>query len=146
MRATQEVIKRILWTGVAGAALLLAACAEMPWSGGMHVTLSGAQEVPPVMTSASGSATIKVAADHAVSGSVTTSGMRGIAAHIHQGAAGKNGPVIIPLSMSSENTWKVPAGAKLSDAQYAAYKAGDLYVNVHSEAHRGGEIRAQLTP
>ncbi|HVC10056.1 MAG TPA: CHRD domain-containing protein [Burkholderiales bacterium] len=139
-------MKRYLWAGVAGAALLLAACAEMPWSAGTHVTLSGAQEVPPVMTGASGSATITVAADHAVSGSVTTSGIRGIAAHIHQGAPGKNGPVIIPLTMTSENTWEVPAGAKLSNAQYAAYKAGDLYVNVHSEAHRGGEIRGQIKP
>ncbi|HVB47580.1 MAG TPA: CHRD domain-containing protein [Burkholderiales bacterium] len=139
-------MQRYLWAGVSGTALLLAACAEMPWSGGTHVTLSGAQEVPPVVTSASGSATITVAADHAVSGGVTTSGIRGIAAHIHQGAPGKNGPVIIPLTMTSENTWKVPAGAMLSDAQYAAYRAGNLYVNVHSEAHRGGEIRGQVKP
>jgi hypothetical protein len=37
-----------------------------------------------------------------------------------------------------------PAGAKLTDAQYAAYKAGNLYVNVHSAKNPGGEIRAQL--
>jgi hypothetical protein len=34
----------------------------------------------------------------------------------------------------------------LSDAQYKALKAGDLYVNVHSDAHKGGEIRGQLKP
>jgi hypothetical protein len=40
----------------------------------------------------------------------------------------------------------VPAGAKFTDAQYKAYKAGDLYYNVHSDAHKGGEIRGQLKP
>jgi hypothetical protein len=59
---------------------------------------------------------------------------------------GKNGPVIIPLEKKSDKEFAVPAGAKLSDTQYKAFKAGDLYVNVHSDAHKGGEIRAQLKP
>ncbi len=40
----------------------------------------------------------------------------------------------------------MPEGSKLTDEQYAAYKAGNLYVNVHSAANKGGEIRAQLKP
>jgi hypothetical protein len=40
----------------------------------------------------------------------------------------------------------VPPGAKLSAAEYKAFQAGHLYVNVHSLAHPGGEIRAQLKP
>jgi len=40
----------------------------------------------------------------------------------------------------------VPAGSKLTDAQYESYKAGNLYVNVHSAANKGGEIRAQIKP
>jgi hypothetical protein len=111
-----------------------------------NLTLSGAKEVPPVNTSASGKGTITVGTDRSVSGSVTTSGISGTAAHIHEAAAGKNGPVIIPLSKTSANMWSVPAGAKLTDAQYQSYKADDLYVNVHSEAHKDGEIRAQLKP
>jgi len=40
----------------------------------------------------------------------------------------------------------VPEGTKLSEPQYQAYKAGELYVNVHSAENKGGEIRGQLTP
>jgi hypothetical protein len=72
--------------------------------------------------------------------------VNGIAAHIHQAAAGKNGPPIIALEKTAEGTWSVPKGSKLSDEQYAAFKAGELYVNVHSADHKGGEIRAQLKP
>jgi len=108
--------------------------------------LSGDNEVPPVKTMASGSGAITVASDGAVSGSVKTTGVEGTMAHIHMGAAGSNGPVIIPLTKSADGTWSVPAGAKLSDEQMKSYKAGGLYVNVHSEANKGGEIRAQLMP
>jgi hypothetical protein len=47
---------------------------------------------------------------------------------------------------SGESVWSVPAGARLTDAQYDAFKAGNLYVNVHTAAHKGGEIRGQLNP
>jgi hypothetical protein len=86
-----------------------------------------------------------VKSDGAVSGSVTTTGVQGTMAHIHQGAKGQNGPVIIPLTKSGD-TYSVPAGAKLNDAQIKAFKAGDLYVNVHTAANKGGEVRGQLNP
>lgn len=108
--------------------------------------LSGAQEVPAVSTSASGESMIKIAADGGVSGSVKTKGLDGTMAHIHDGAAGTNGPVIIPLEKGSAGEWKVPSGAKLTDAQLKDFKDGKLYVNVHSAAHPGGEIRHQLKP
>jgi hypothetical protein len=108
--------------------------------------LSGDNEVPPVKTTASGGGTISVAADGAVTGSVKTTGVAGTAAHIHVGAAGKNGPVIIPLTKGADGEWAVPAGAKLTDEQMKSFKSGELYVNVHSEANKGGEIRAQLAP
>jgi CHRD domain len=110
------------------------------------VTLGGSEENPPVTTSASGAGEIKVNDDKSVSGSVSTTGIVGTAAHIHEGEVGKNGPVIIPLTKAAEGKWAVPEGAKLTDAQYQSYKAGKLYVNVHSDAHKDGEIRAQLKP
>ena len=113
---------------------------------GLKVSLSGDQEVPPVGTSASANGTITVSPNKSVGGSITVSGMQPTAAHIHEGAQDKNGPVVIPLTKSSDNTWSVPVGAKLTDAQYKSYLAGNIYVNVHSAAHKDGEIRAQLSP
>jgi hypothetical protein len=113
-------------------------------AGEIKVTLSGDQEVPPVQTSASGSGTITVEDDKSVTGKITTSGIKGTGAHIHEGAVGKNGPDIITLKKSSDNEWSVPVDAKLTDAQYDAFKAGNLYVNVHSDANKSGEIRGQL--
>ena len=109
----------------------------------VKVALSGANEVPPVKTSAAGSGTITIADDGAVSGSVSATGVAGTAAHIHEGAAGANGPVIVPLTKDGDS-YKVPAGAKLTSAQMASFKAGNLYVNVHSAANPNGEVRAQL--
>ena len=109
-------------------------------------TLTGAQEVPAVSSAASGVCTIAVAPDMTVSGGVDTTGIEGTMAHIHLGAVGVNGPVVVTLEKVSATRWSVPAGTKLTAAQYQSYKAGELYVNVHSEAHKGGEIRLQLTP
>ena len=124
---------------VAGA-LLVGGCMTM---GASDVAMSGSQEVPPVNTAASGTASITVAADKSVSGTVTTTGVASVAAHIHDGAAGKNGPVIVPLTKDGD-TYRVPAGAKLTEAQMASFKAGNLYINVHSAANPDGEIRGQL--
>lgn len=109
----------------------------------VQVTLSGANEVPPVTTSATGGGTIVIGDDGSVSGSVTTTGVTGTAAHIHVGAAGQNGPVIVPLTKSGD-TYNVPSGAKLSEEQMDSFKKGELYVNVHSAANPNGEVRGQL--
>jgi len=108
--------------------------------------LSGNQEVPPVSTAATGTGIITVLMDRSVSGSVTTSGVAGAAAHIHLAAPGQNGPVIVPLNKTGDNVWSVPPAIRLNDAQYEAYRLGNLYVNVHSAANPGGEIRGQIKP
>jgi hypothetical protein len=110
------------------------------------VSLSGDQEVPAVTTTAKGDGKITVGDDKSVKGSVRTTGITGTAAHIHEAPAGKNGPPIITLEKKSDSEWAVPAGAKLTDAQYESFKAGNLYVNIHSAEHKPGEIRAQLKP
>ena len=125
------------------AAILISGSA---FAANVDVKLSGDQEVPPVKTSATGNGTLTVNDDKSVSGSVTTSGINGVAAHIHNGAPGKNGPVAVPLNKDGGNKWTVGPGAKLTDAQFADFKAGNLYVNVHSAAHKDGEIRGQLKP
>lgn len=116
-------------------------------SGGkaVNVSLSGAEEVPPASTAASGKGSFTVGADGAVSGSVSTSGVQGTMAHIHRGARGQNGPVVVPLTKSGD-TYTAPAGAKLSEADQQAFREGRLYVNVHSDRYKGGEVRGQLNP
>ena len=125
------------------AALAFASAAALAET--MNVKLSGAQEVPPVQGSSSGSGTITINNDGSVSGSVTASGFTPTAAHIHEGKAGANGKVIVPFTKNGD-TFSAPAGAKLTADQMKAFKEGDLYVNIHSAAHPGGEVRAQLKP
>jgi hypothetical protein len=111
----------------------------------VKVTLAGDQEVPPVKVDGKGSGTITIADDGAVSGSVTTTGVKGTMAHIHQGAPGSNGPVIVPFTKDGD-TYKAPSGAKLTADQMKEFKAGNLYFNVHTDANKGGEVRGQLKP
>ncbi|MDP9010892.1 MAG: CHRD domain-containing protein [Pseudomonadota bacterium] len=110
------------------------------------VKLTGDQEVPAVTSVAAGVGTIVIKNDKSVSGSIKTTGIEATMAHIHLAEPGKNGPPIIPLNKTAENTWSVPEGAKLTDDQYKSFKDGNLYVNVHSAEHKGGEIRTQLKP
>jgi hypothetical protein len=110
------------------------------------MTLTGAQEVPPNTSTATGKSMVRIGADMSVTGSVEVMGMTPTAAHIHEAMQGANGPVIVPFTRTGPNTFAPPAGAKLTDAQFASYKAGKLYVNVHSAQFPGGEIRLQLMP
>ena len=112
----------------------------------IKVELSGNDEVPAVSSSASGSGTITIEDDKTVSGSVTITGVMGTTAHIHMAPAGKNGPPIVTLTKTADNEWSVPPGTLLTDEQFANFKAGNLYINVHSAAYPSGEIRGQLQP
>jgi CHRD domain-containing protein len=112
----------------------------------IKVTLTGAEETPPVMTKATGVAMITIGADMSVSGTIKTTGIDATMAHVHVGAAGESGPPIITLTKDANGAFVIPAGSKLTDEQYAKFKAGQLYVNVHSAEHKPGEIRAQLKP
>jgi hypothetical protein len=121
-----------------------------PMTGESNVTvagkLTGTQEVPANPSTATGRSTIMIGADKSVSGSVQVKGMTPTMAHIHEAAKGSNGPVIVPFTKTGENTFAPAPGATLTDAQYASYLAGKLYINVHSAAYPGGEIRLQIVP
>jgi len=131
------------------AAVVLAGCSSMPaWmpgSGAIKVTLTGAEQVPPVSVQGSGSGSFRVAEDGTITGSVTTKDVQGTMAHIHRGAKGANGPVIVPLDKNGD-TYTAPAGRKLTAEQINDLKAGNLYVNVHTNRNKGGEVRGQLQP
>lgn len=126
-------------------ALLIAGCAAMG-DRTVETRLTGAAEVPPVNTSASGTGTVSVADDMTVTAKIRTQGVAGVAAHIHEAAAGSNGPVIVPMEKTGENEWSSKPGHKLTASQFEAYKAGRTYFNVHSAQNKGGEIRGQIRP
>src|SRR5262245_11260334 len=122
-------------TVAAAAVLALVACATMMAGKKVDVTLTGAEEVPPVSTVARGSGSFTIGDDGAVSGSVTTTGVSGTMAHIHMAPKGQNGAVIVPLTKDGDK-YSAPSGAKLSEAQMVAFRAGNLYINVHSAANK----------
>ena len=132
------------WTPLAAAIAL--AVSGMAFGADVKVTLAGDQEVPAVTTAAKGSGTVMVGDDMSVKGSITTTGITATAAHIHMAAAGKNGPVIVPMVKSGDSGWTFAPDAKMNADQMKAFMAGETYINVHSAANPGGEIRGQLKP
>jgi hypothetical protein len=115
----------------------------------LFTNMSGAEEVPPVGTAATGIAastvdrrTGTVTLHLNAIGAVTATG-----AHIHRAVPGINGPVLIPLvqDLMDVGHWFV-SGGQFDLAGLADYRAGGLYVNLHTPANMGGEIRGQIVP
>jgi hypothetical protein len=107
--------------------------------------LTGAEEVPAVMSAASARGALVVdPTTHAISGGITFNGITPTAAHIHQGAPGQNGAIVVGLTLGTDSA-TVPANTILTQAQYDALLAGQLYFNIHSTANPDGEIRGQIT-
>ena len=113
----------------------------------MKAALDGKSEVPPNASAGTGTADIDYdPASKKVSWKVTYSGLTGAAtaAHFHGPAeAGKNAGVAVPIA--NPNTSPVEGSATLTDAQAADLTAGKYYVNIHTAANPGGEIRGQVT-
>jgi CHRD domain len=115
------------------------------------VALTGAQQVPPVQTTATGTADLTYdPATRMLTWSVNSNGLSGPATmtHFHGPAAeGKNAPPVIWLS---EKGAPVPnpikGSATLTPEQAQQFMAGEWYVNVHTQANPGGEIRGQVMP
>jgi hypothetical protein len=113
------------------------------------VTLSGTEEVPPQASPGSADANLAVnLVTGEVSGDLSVSGITPTAAHIHDAFAGANGDVLIGLDqdLGDPSLFTVPAGAMLDAAGIDRLLAGALYLNVHTAAFPGGEIRGQILP
>ena len=118
------------------------ACAEK-----MKATLDGKSEVPTNASAGTGTADIDYdAATKKLSWKLTYSGLSGpaTAAHFHGPAEpGKNAGVAVAIP--NAGTSPVEGSAVLTDVQAADLTAGKLYINVHTAANPGGEIRGQVT-
>jgi hypothetical protein len=109
--------------------------------------LDGKSEVPPTASAGSGTADIDYdPASKKLSWKLTYTGLSGPAkaAHFHGPAdPGKNAGVVVAIPGATSSP--AEGSATLTDAQAADLESGKLYVNVHTEANPGGEIRGQVT-
>jgi len=113
-----------------------------------EASLAGAQEVPPVTTTATGAAEVRYnPATSMLSWRVTYSGLSGPAtgAHIHGPAGpGQNAGVLIPFS--NAGTSPITGETRITAQQLGQLSSGQWYVNVHTAKNPDGEIRGQLRP
>jgi hypothetical protein len=125
-------------------------------------TLSGAKERPaPVLSTATGTATFEAMSDGTVKYNISVAGLTGaIMAHIHTGTPDSAGPIVVPLFNATTPTG--PITGTLASGNFTAtniqipgisldslltlMRTGRTYVNVHTQANPGGEIRAQIEP
>src|SRR3954463_8460473 len=136
--------KTILVTLTLGAAMAVAGPA---FADKMKATLNGKAEVPPNTSAAAGTADIDYdPASKKLSWKLSYSGLSGpaTAAHFHGPAeAGKNAGVAVAIPNATSSP--VDGSATLTDAQAADLVAGKYYINIHTAANPGGEIRGQVT-
>lgn len=119
--------------------------------------LSGASEVPAVQTTASGLATFeRVGATITYTVSATGFTTPLTVGHVHIGSAGQIGPVIVPFTLLAQSGTVASGTIDLtvpitqgnitigSDSLQTLFKNGNAYVNLHTAAYPGGEIRGQI--
>jgi hypothetical protein len=121
---------------------------QMMGGAGFAVSIDGSQEVPPVSTLATGSSSVVLNPDVTVSYDVTFTGLTPTAAHFHNGPVGVSAPVVKNFSLannSARGIWtSSDATQPLTDALLRELVKGRLYINAHSSANPGGEIRGQV--
>ena len=108
-------------------------------------TLEGAQEIPPVATTATGTGwlTMNNTMD-SVTYAVLATGLEPTAAHIHLGARGVAGPVLLPLTATMVPGFFMSSAVAVDSILKIRLLANELYFNVHTAANPGGEIRGQI--
>jgi hypothetical protein len=102
--------------------------------------LDGSQSGTP--SAATGNADLTLNPDNTLTYNVTVSGMSGNAAHVHGGSFGVPGGIEVPL-LGGPTTWS-GTSLPLSSEQIDKLQDEALYINVHSGAFPGGEIRGQV--
>jgi hypothetical protein len=113
------------------------------------VSLNGAQEVPPVVTTGTGLGNLTVNLGTGVMSGTVSFTVPSIAdrAHIHQGFAGENGGIIITLqggAPDTQGTFTVPGSTRLTALQLGDLISERMYLNIHTASNTGGEIRGQI--
>ena len=109
----------------------------------VETILSGANENPAVTTNATGKFVGTLNQEtRLLKFTLTFSGITPSAGHIHSGAVGVNGPVIIPFPLLTTSPYSYEV--VLTPAQVDLLKTNMLYTNLHTPANPGGEIRGQL--
>ncbi|MEP7258958.1 MAG: CHRD domain-containing protein [Flavitalea sp.] len=113
----------------------------------LDVALTGDAEKDPVTTTATGTALIRMTSDKTLYSKLSVANLESddalTAGHIHTGATGVNGPVLIGLA-GSVTDFGIGRTATLTDEQYLTIKNDAVYVNAHSVNHPGGIIRGQI--
>jgi hypothetical protein len=134
-----------------GAFTVLAGCANTPVDpnvAAMRASLSGISEVPPVPTQGMGEAEVWLNKQtNVLKWKVIYSGLSGpaTAAHFHgPAAAGVNAGVVVPFP--NPVTSPIEGQATITPAQAKELTSGLWYINIHTAANRGGEIRGQVLP
>ena len=111
------------------------------------IALLGANEVPPVTTTGAGLAILRLTHDKKLYSKVSVTNLEStdaiVSAHIHPGAPGVNGPVIVELC-SSATDFGIAKTTVLTDALFTTVTTGQVYVNAHSVNHPGGLMRGQI--
>lgn len=148
---TMSISRRdvILMAAATGMAAWAVSSQAAPMS--FEVALTGAEQVPPVQTPGKGTAALTFdPATRVVTWTVSYGGLTGPAtmAHFHgPAAAGKNAPVVLWLTKKGDPVESPIKGeATLTPDQAQQFSAGELYINVHTQANPGGEIRGQVMP
>jgi len=135
--------KTMLATLALGAAVVLAGPA---FADKMKATLDGKSEVPANASTGSGTADLDYdPASKKLTWKLTYTGLSGpaTAAHFHGPAeAGKNAGVAVAIPNATASP--AEGSATLTDAQAADLVAGKYYINIHTAANPGGEIRGQV--
>lgn len=117
---------------------------------GATARYTGLAEVPPVTTTASATASL-VATPTGLNYEITVNGLSGpiTGAHFHQAGIGVNGPVVRDITSTfagnrAIGTWGVnDVTQPFTEALRAALVAGQIYLNIHTSANPGGEVRGQ---